>query len=162
MINAILILLCLVAHPIHVSVTEIAHKSDTQTLQITSRIFADDLADILKETYGPELDVFGTYNKILFDSLMTRYLAHHFDVHTDGNATELHYLGHEVQLPVIWIYVEGVNVTTDCKSVKVRNSILMDKFDDQENMVHVYRKGDQVKSMLLKFGAETRSITFDE
>ncbi len=44
-------------HPFYVSVTEINHNAKEQTLEISCKMFAEDLEEILKKNYKTAIDL---------------------------------------------------------------------------------------------------------
>ncbi len=135
-------------HPFHVSVCSIRHAAEEQTLQITQKIFADDLEEALTaaSTSGP-IDVLNPPDPNTLDALIDDYLRNHLQITVNGQVTEAIYLGHEREEMALWCYLE-VSGVADIQSLSVRSTILTDTFDDQTNIVHVeYR--NELKSMKL-------------
>ncbi len=135
-------------HPFHVSVCSIRHAPQEQTLQITQKIFADDLEEALTaaSTAGP-VNVLNPPDPDALDALIDNYLKEHLQITVNGQAVKATYLGHEREEMALWCYLE-VGGVTEVESVSVRSTILTDTFNDQTNIVHVeYRNA--LKSMKL-------------
>ena len=146
-------------HPFHVSVCSIHHAPDEQTLQITQKIFADDLEEALTaaSTIGP-VDVLNPPDPDALDALIDDYLRNHLQITVNGQVTEATYLGHEREEMALWCYLE-VSGVPDIQSLSVRSTILIDTFDDQTNIVHVeYRNA--LKSMKLAKNYPNDQVTF--
>lgn len=142
------IALFVLLHPFHVSVCSIHHSPEEQSLQITQKIFADDLEEALSAASptGP-VDVLNPPDPDLLEVLIDNYLQNHLRITVNGQAVEATYLGHEREEMALWCYLE-VSGVTDIQSLSVRSTILTDTFDDQTNIVHVeYRNA--LKSMKL-------------
>ncbi|MGB3850917.1 MAG: DUF6702 family protein [Tunicatimonas sp.] len=151
--------LLLLLHPFHVSVCSIRHASDDQTLQITQKIFADDLEEALTaaSTNGP-VDVLNPPDANALDALIDDYLQNHLRITVNGKEVKAVYLGHEREEMALWCYLEVSNVDS-IESVGVRSSILTGTFDDQTNIVHVeYR--NVLKSMKLAKDYPNDQVTF--
>lgn len=138
----------LVLHPFHVSVTDIVHNPKTESLQISQRIFIDDLEEGLKKFH--DLAYIDTYNPDdpeRLDSLIDLYLHDKFFVRVDGQDFDFNYLGSEVESDARWCYfeVEGV---ANLKEAEVTNVVLMEVFDDQQNIIH-FKVNDKLKSYKL-------------
>ena len=138
----------LLLHPFHVSVCSIHHAPEEQTLQITQKIFADDLEEALSaaSSSGP-VDVLNPPDADALDALIDDYLRNHLQITVNGQVTEATYLGHEREEMALWCYLE-VSGVAKIESLSVRSTILTDTFDDQTNIVHVEYQ-NALKSMKL-------------
>ena len=106
-----------VAHPLHVSVSEINYSEKDRALQITSRIFVDDLElSIRNQRKEPEMDLLAPKNGLTTDLLVSEYLKDHFRIKLDGKLQKMKLLGHEVEDVAIICYIEIENV----KKIKCR------------------------------------------
>ena len=153
------LLVALLLHPFHVSVCSIHHSPDEQTLQITQKIFADDLEEALTaaSTSGP-IDVLNPPDPDALDALIDDYLRNHLQITVNGQVTEATYLGHEREEMALWCYLE-VSGVPDIQSLSVRSTILTNTFDDQTNIVHVEYQ-NALKSMKLAKDYPDDQVTF--
>lgn len=134
-------------HPMHVSVTEIEFDEKEHELEIMMRIFVDDLENAIREeTNHQSLDL-AKATEPEKRSIVGNYLEKHFTVSLDGKAQTLKYLGQEIEGEAMICYIQAPNVKK-WKTIEVSNSILMNIFDDQSNLVHV-TVVEKVKSMRL-------------
>ena len=137
-------------HPIHVSVSEINYSEKDKALQITSRIFVDDLeTSIRRVRKEPEMDLLAPKNGLTTDQLLTDYLKDHFKVKVDGKPQKLKLLGHETEDVAIICYIEIENIKK-VKSIEVFNDVITEIHDDQSNLVHVTYKGPVKSARLVK------------
>ena len=135
-------------HPIHLSVTEITYSEKDKAIQITSRIFIDDLElSIQKQLNQPNLDILEPKNGLTLDQMAFGYLKEHLKVKLDGKPQIIKILGHEIEDVAVVFYIEIENVKK-IKSLEVRNDVIMETHKDQSNIVHVTYKGP-VKSVRL-------------
>jgi len=146
-----------VFHPFHISVTDIVHNPQSQSLQISQRIFIDDLEEGLKKFH--QMDYINTYeptDPVQLDSLIGVYLKEKVFFRIDGNNYDFNYLGSEVENDARWCYfeVEGIAAV---KEVEVTNVVLMELFDDQQNIVH-FKANDVLKSY--KLDKDNKFTTF--
>jgi len=149
-------------HPVHVSVSEINYSEKDKALQITSRIFVDDLESCIRNVRkDPEMDLLAPKNGLTTDQLLNEYLTDHFKVKLDGKLQKIKLLGHEMEDVAIICYIEIENVKK-VKSIEVFNDIIMEIHDDQSNLVHVTYKGPVKSARLVKdkpaevFNVETK------
>jgi hypothetical protein len=146
-------------HPMHISVTDIEYDEKEKSLEIMSRVFMDDLEVALRERFkAPELDVLSPKGRTL-DDMMREYFSEKFTISLDRKLQKINYLGHEADGDSFVFYIEVTSVRK-WKDIEVTSSILMEKFDDQSNMVHVTVRGD-VKSLRLKKDTPTGKLSFD-
>jgi hypothetical protein len=146
-------------HPIHISVSEINYSEKDKALQITSRIFIDDLElSIRAERKEDELDLIEPKNGLTTEKMVSDYVLKHMALKLDDKIQKLKFLGMELEEPALICYIEIENVKK-FKTIEVRNDIIMETHDDQSSIVHVTYKGP-VKSMRLQRNNPTGTITF--
>ena len=147
-------------HPIHLSVTEITYSEKDKAIQITSRIFIDDLElSIQKQLSQPKLDILEPKNGLTLDQMAYDYLKEHLKVKLDSKQQNIKLLGHEIEDVAVVFYIEIENVKK-IKSLEVRNDIIMETHEDQSNIVHITYKGP-VKSVRLLRDKPSEVFKFD-
>jgi hypothetical protein len=135
-------------HPIHLSVSEINYSEKDKALQITSRIFLDDLElSIQKQLNKPSLDLLEPGKDFTTEKLISDYVLQHLSVKLDGKIQKLNFLGFEREDPAIICYIEIENIKK-FKTIEIKNDVIMETHNDQSNLVHVTYKGP-VKSLRL-------------
>lgn len=128
--------LFIVLHPFYVSVTEIKHDAAKNELQVSCRIFADDLENVLKKQSRLAVDIIHPANRTQTDSLVAGYLNKHLVITVDGKAVKLHYLGYKIEEEAAWCFLEVENIRP-FKQVHVKDDILYSEHPNQINMIHV-------------------------
>jgi len=123
-------------HPFYVSVTEIKHDAAAGEMQVSSRIFADDLENVLKKQFKQPLDIIHPANRTQTDSLISSYLNQHLLITVDGKTVKLHYLGYKIEEEAAWCFLEAEGVKT-FKQILIKNDILYSEHPNQINMIHV-------------------------
>ncbi len=137
-------------HAIHVSVSEINYSEKDKALQITSRIFIDDLElAIRSKLNSPELDILHPTNGQTTNQLVSAYLTDHLKFKLDNKPVKIHYLGHEIEdvALICYIEIEGVK---KFKSLEVLNNVIQEIHNDQSNLVHITYKGPVKSFRLMK------------
>lgn len=158
MISLILALL-LGFHPIHVSITDVEHNEKSKALQMTVRIFVDDLElAIRNKLTEPELDLLNPGGGRTIDQLVKDYLADKFSLKVDKKQVKPNYLGHEIEGPALICYIE-VEGIKKFSSLEVTNRVIHEIHDDQSNLVNVNYL-DQVKSLRLTVEKPTDAVVF--
>ncbi len=127
-------------HPIHISVTEINYNEKSKSLQITSRIFIDEMElGVRAQRKETELDILDPKNGVTTEQLVKNYLASHIKVKIDGKPAKINFLGHEKEDISFVSYLEIENVKK-LKTIEVFVDVITEIHDDQSNLVHVTYK----------------------
>lgn len=163
MLNSILYLIFymngFMLHDFHVSICEIEYDQERKALEITHKLFLDDLEQGLNlKAKNGNIDVTNPKDKIVFQQTMNKYLLENFSVIVNGKQVVLNYLGSEIEEDVMYCYVDIIGVKK-LKSISVKNTLLMQVFDDQVNIVHVEVEG-KTRSMKLSNGDVESIISY--
>ena len=136
-----------VAHKFYVSIYQINYVPQKKMVQITSRIFIDDLNDALEKKYNKRAFV-GTDRQSDSDiELMKKYIAEKFIIKINGKQIPPNYLSNELEANVIVCYF-SIKDVPKLNSFSVENSALMEINGEQQNVIQVNIDGDK-KSVLL-------------
>ena len=151
-------------HPFHVSVCTIFYSEDEKSLQMTHKIFADDLENTLNNAgYRPPdggyIDILNPTDRKFLDETIEKYLRAHFSVMLNGEQPSMHYLGYEQEGMALWCYMEIADVEI-IETFKIKYTVLLEQFNDQINLVHVNYKG-AIKSMRLDHEQESEEVIFE-
>ena len=135
-------------HPLHVSVTEIEWDEKERELEIISRIFTDDLETAIRaDRQLPELDLLNPAGDLTTQELIKEYVLKRISIAVDGKDQKLNFLGFENDGEAVICYIQVKDVRK-VKNVTVGQSVMLETFDDQSNLVHVTVSG-KVKSLRL-------------
>ena len=149
----------MVFHPFHVSVMDIIHNPETQSLQISQRIFIDDLEQGLKKHHNLEyVDTYNPNDLDRLDSLIDEYLKKKVFIRLDGKTYDFEYLGSEVESDARWCYFE-IKGVANINEAEVTNVLLMEIFDDQQNIVH-FKAKEELKSYKLDKSEKFKTFNF--
>lgn len=146
-------------HPFHLSVTEIFHNREAKSLEISLKLFVDDMDEgIEKAGYGKMY--LGTQKEHQNANLfLYKYLLENLNMTIDGKAVKVGFVGKEYEPGnVMWCYLEVKGVKKFSK-LKLQNHILTEVFGDQQNIVHV-KKGGQTQSLRLRKGYDSGEVEF--
>ena len=147
------------AHDFHVSVCQIEFDQKSKALEISHRIFLDDLEETLKFwSNDPGIDVLEPVNQHEFQEMLGEYILEKFNVLANGKSRELNYLGSEIEDDVMYCYVEIPGIKK-LKSIEVTNTILMDLYTDQVNIIHIIHN-NETKSLKLDRNQRTDLLTY--
>jgi len=132
-------------HPFYVSVCEIYHNPTTSSLEISMKIFIDDLELAIQKSSNPEFAISENANKSIVESEIANYLEDKFKIEIDSERIGQKLIGYELESDAIICYIE-VKKVDNIGSIKVQNSILTEVYSDQINLTHFQYK-DQLKSL---------------
>jgi hypothetical protein len=145
-------------HPLHLSVADIKHNPEAKSLEITQRLFADDLEDALRHQSGAKVDVLNPADHAHLSGLIGRYLQQNFQLQLNGKQEEAKYLGHEIEGDAVWVYMEVPNVR-GLKSISVQNTVFFEMFDDQINLINVDKDG-KIRSLKLSASQKRDQLNY--
>lgn len=127
-------------------------------LQITSRIFADDLNKALEKKYNKKLYL-GTDKESPEDlALLKKYLSEHFTVKVNGQSRPVNFLSKELEGDVLICY-SSIKDIPRLKSLEVYNAILVDWDSEQQNIAHFTVLGTK-QSFLFTASSTKRMLKF--
>lgn len=139
------------AHKFYVSVTNINYSEEDDALQITSRIFIDDLENVLEERYGVTLNLATEDEAAIANEYIEKYFRQKFALYLDDEVVNYEFLGKKYDIDVAVCYLELPKVgLNNLETLTIQNEILTDLFDEQKNIVHVKWKGKKKSFVLIK------------
>jgi hypothetical protein len=142
-------------HKFYMSVYQINYAPEKKMLQITSRIFIDDLNKALEKKYNKKLYL-GTEKETSEESiLLKKYLAEHFSLKVNGQSKTMNFLSKELDGDVLICYW-NIKEIKHINSLEIYNSVLMDWNSDQQNMMHITVLG--TKKSLLFTDSSTNNV----
>ncbi len=131
-------------HPFHVSISDVVYSESEKTLQISSRIFQDDLEQAMNKVHNVD-NYFETRGNDLIKKDLSSFLKDNLRFAVNGTAEDYQFLGYELEEGVVWCYME-INKVRKLKNMEVQYTILFDSFDDQYNLLHLKYRGE-IKSL---------------
>ena len=155
---SLLLLLNSVLHPFHISLTEIKYNAQKKNMEISQKIFWDDLEVGLSDFYKAKINFLKPKDKADLDKKIKEYILRNNEIIVNGQKVALSYLGYEIEEDAAWFYLEAIQLTKPEK-VEVRNSILQSHFNDQQNIINFYRDKSP-KSLILTKGKDRGQISF--
>ena len=158
LLYSVLIGVYLIFHDFHVSVTDLEHNAQNQTVEVSHRIFIDDLEMALKKFHKKErIDTYKPDDPAELDSLIGEYLKAKVFIIIEGENKTFNYLGSELEADARWCYYEIEEVAT-AKKIEITNVALMEVFQDQQNIIH-FKTNGKMKSY--KLDRDSKSTTFN-
>ena len=121
------------AHKFYMSLTVVDHNAAEKSLEVTMRLFADDLELAVAKQTGKTLK----HGQPGFDAAVLAVVQRALAIkRADGSPLTLTWVGLENKVDVTWVYVEAKDVAATA-GFTVRDTIFTDLFPEQVNMLHV-------------------------
>ena len=146
MINILIVFLSFF-HPFYVSVTEINHNAKNKTIEISSKIFFDDLEQQIENESHVQIDIIKPKDKKKVDLLIANYVKRHLQIKVDGKVLAMNYVGYEIQEDAAWCYFEIPKVNK-VKEIEINDNILFQLHKEQINMLNVVVDGKRQSTKL--------------
>ena len=134
-------------HKFYVSIYQINYAPEKKMLQITSRIFVDDLNAVLFKKYNKKTfleDPNASPDDIV---LMKKYILDTFSIKVNGQQKTINYLSNEVEGNVLICYY-NIKEISKIKTLEVKNTALLELNSEQQNIMQSTIYGEK-QSLLL-------------
>lgn len=123
-------------HKFYMGVFQVEYAADKKMIQITSRIFADDLNNGMEKKYHKKTFV-GTEKETPADvDQLKKYLAENFTIKVNGQSKPITFLSKEVEGDVLICY-SRIKDIDKFKTIEISNTILVDWNSEQQNITHI-------------------------
>ncbi len=134
-------------HKFYVAILQVNHAPEKKMLQITSRVFIDDLNDALA-IKNKVKGRFGERDQSARDEEMMRdYFASHLQIIVNGKPSAPEFKGLELENNVLICYFVIPNVSR-VKSLEIRDKILTDLVTEQQNIIQTHVNGKKSSHLL--------------
>jgi hypothetical protein len=130
------------------SMTKVDFVEGSKTLKFTTKINTAHIAEAIK--INP--------NTAGFDAEVKKYVNNNFDIAVNGVDKNLTFTGSQVNGESVWVYFETTGVE-GISSLKIKNTLLLNSFPKQINIVNVAYKGSQ-KTLTFQRGKEVNEVNF--
>ncbi|WP_341226287.1 DUF6702 family protein [uncultured Arcticibacterium sp.] len=142
-----------VKHDFHTSLTEMNYNPSSNSFEITMRVFTDDFQEAIEQSSGKKNIVL---NDEAIEPFVKKYINRHFAFVKGKEVKFANYLGIEAEPDASWIYLE-LPYSKELESYSILNTILMELFDDQNNLLNLLKDGGR---HTLIFAKDTRLQTY--
>ncbi len=129
-----LVVLTGMAHKFYVSIYEVHFSKENKRIEITGRIFIDDLNHCISKASGRKTHI-GEKNQSNEDTAaLQKYLLSHLAISVNGNVKTIEFLRTETAENVVLCYLK-VNGVSNVASLKIKNNVLTDWNTQQQNII---------------------------
>ena len=144
---SVLFLCSFAVHKFYVSVTQIDYVPSKKRIEITSRIFIDDLEKALTKKFNKKVNLTSTKELPEAEELIKSYLKEKIKVSINKKSQNIEFLAREVEGDVLILYTK-IAISKKINTFEIYNSLLTEVYTDQQNIVHTNINSNK-KSILL-------------
>ncbi|MCT6869957.1 MAG: hypothetical protein M3Z80_08430 [Apibacter sp.] len=130
------------------SITKVEYVSSTKTLKLSSKVNVEHI----EQTIGKKV------NSNDFDTSLNKYLQNNVKLSINDTPVTFTFSSKNPDGNIVWIYYE-VNGVNSVSSISIKNSLLLDKYPEQQNFINFIVNG-QKKSLVCKKGSDSGKINF--
>ncbi|TDX14226.1 DUF6702 family protein [Flavobacterium sp. S87F.05.LMB.W.Kidney.N] len=124
-------------HKFYVGVFQVNYAVEKKMLQITSRIFIDDLNNAMEKKYHKKTFV-GTSKETQADiDLLKKYLSENFLIKVNGQPKAITFLSKEVEADDVIVCYSRIKDVEKFKTLEISNTLLVDWNAEQQNITHI-------------------------
>ena len=161
-LKSFLILFCVVnkledvkfkSHDYYVSTTQLEYISEKDVIQITIKIFKDDIESVISQKNQTISDS----DLIQINRKLNEYIIEKFRISVNNDNMILDFIGKEYKKDMIQIYYE-VKLVEKIKKIIIENNLLFDLIDNQQNIIHF--KNENFRKSFLFTKNNSKSILF--
>ncbi len=132
----VIVLSSFVWHKFYVSVTQIDYVNNKKRIEISHRIFIDDLEKALEKKYKKKVYLTSTKELPEAEVLIKDYLKENVKISINKKPQEIVYLAREVEGDVL-IFYSKIAISKKINTFEIFNSLLTNVYEEQQNIVHV-------------------------
>ena len=129
-----------VKHPFYLGVVDIKQDVKTHTLNVSVKLFINDIEDALKKTSTKTIDLLNPKNKAEMEAELFAYIKKRLSITVNQKPATPDLIGYEREEEAIWTYIEIKKINT-VKNIKVDTKLLYDFIPTQSNIVHAEING---------------------
>lgn len=144
---AIIVLSSFAVHKFYVGMFQLKYVPQKKELQITARIFVDDLNLALEKKFHKKTFIGEPKETKGDEVLMQKYLTEKFKLKINGQAKSYTFLSKEIETNVVVCYLK-IKDLAKITSLEVENFILMEIYPEQQNIIQFDNNGEK-NSLLL-------------
>jgi hypothetical protein len=133
-------------HKFYVALYQVNYAPEKKMLQITTRIFVDDLNNAVGKKYSKKINL-GAENESVDDvNFLKKYFSEKFYIKVNGQTKPIHFLSKEMEGDVLICYFSMKEIQK-INSLEIYNAVITEGNAEQQNIMHFNVSG--VKNTLL-------------
>lgn len=116
---------------------QVNYAAEKKMIQITSRIFIDDLNKGIERKYNKKAFI-GTDKENSEDiELLKKYLSENFIIKLNGQLKTITFLSKELEADDVLVCYSRITAVEKFKTLEIFNSVLLDWNPEQQNITHI-------------------------
>ena len=116
---------------------QVNYASEKKMIQITSRIFVDDLNKGIEKKYNKKTFI-GTDKETSADiELLKKYLSETFSIKINNQLKTITFLSKELEADDVLVCYSRITAVEKFKTLEIFNSVLLDWNAEQQNITHI-------------------------
>jgi hypothetical protein len=123
-------------HKFYVSVTQIDYVQNKKRIEITSRIFIDDLEKALTKKYQKKPNITSSNELPEAEEWIKTYVKEKIKISINKKPQVIEYLTKEVEGDVLIVYTK-IAISKKINTFEIYNALLTEVYSDQQNIVHI-------------------------
>jgi hypothetical protein len=144
-IPALIVAFSNLAHPMHVSYTNVEINTDQKTILVSHKLYTADFSllfyHLFEKNIEPRKDIEFTTSE---NNLISSYMKQRFNIVAGNDTLELHYVRKDHEDESLFLYYKGKFENDVPEEIVINNLLLLDLYMDQKNLVIVnYGKKEQ-------------------
>jgi hypothetical protein len=139
-------------HKFYVGVFQIDYFKEKKAVQITARLFIDDLEKALYKKHNKHFYLTTKDEISDANTYIDGYLSEKLKIKINNKVQTLQFLSKEQENNIVICYLK-INFKDNIKELEISNTILSDIFKEQQNLVHLNINGN--KKTILFTNTET-------
>lgn len=121
-------------HKFYVSIYQIDFVPEKKRVEITARIFIDDLNLALEKEFKIKTNLGDKSESKQDVEVLQQYLTKHLRISIDGKEKEILFLSKEIENNVVIVYLKVIEIKK-FSTFKIYNNALLDLYSDQQNII---------------------------
>lgn len=146
------------AHKFYVSITQVHWNEKRQRLEITKRLFIDDLQLALQNKFGGTFHIGSNLEASTEELKFIEYISEMLKIQVNAKPYALQFVSKVVEDDVLvshWV----IQKVTKINTIEVSNRTFFNVLPEQQNIIHTRIKSDK-KSLLLTFDHPQKMLKF--
>jgi hypothetical protein len=139
-------------HKFYVGVFQVDYFKEKKAVQITARLFIDDLEKALHKKHNKHFYISTKDEVIDANSYIAKYLDEKFKIKINNKIQTIQFLTKEQEENIVICYLK-INFKDNIKELDITNNVLSDVFNEQQNLLHLNINGN--KKTILFTNTET-------
>lgn len=124
-------------HKFYMGVFQVNYAAEKKMIQITSRIFVDDLNKGIEKKYNKKTFI-GTDKETPADiDLLKKYLSENFSIKINGQLKTITFLSKELEADDVLVCYSRITAVEKFKTLEILNTVLVDWNAEQQNITHI-------------------------